>query len=400
MPAFLCVRNAMRAFRAVPVAVVLALLRGVTHADAGDSAFPAGALPPRDDLGAPLSAQARQIAERVPDEGTPNPGEHYPVSNEWRHDLWFPYLRELGGAFVGVGTDQCYTLAAVQRADIVWIIDFDPLVPLVHRMYGVLVAESPDPATLISRFAPEHVAETRALLHERLAGSPDRDRIVAMFDRLHPRWSRYLRRVFRLQRDGRPTSWLSDPALYARVRALFLGGRIIARNGDLRGPQTMRAIGAAAHHLGVPVRVLYLSNAEQFFVYTPSFVENVRALPADDRSVVLRTVRAPQLAYPRGDRWHYMVHRWDDFVDRLERGGYRHSRQIVADAVGGRRPDVGPDGLTVIDERTRPLAGSTAQRSGRRARTEHGAGSQRPRSAPALGALRSRTDGSRSPWGR
>ena len=300
------------------------------------------------DIATQLSGDVARIAADVPDEGTPEPDTHYPVSNEWRHDLWFPHVRDLGGAFVGVGSDQCYTLAAVQNASMLWLVDFDPVVPRVHRMYGVLVPASPTPAELVARFAPENAAATEAMLTEALSGEPETQRaVLRLFRRERERLARYLTRISRLSRDGAPTTWLSDATLYARVRALFQGGRVIARNGDVTGERTLRAIGAAARSLGVPVRVYYLSNAEQFFPYTQSFVANVDSLPGDERSVVLRTYRHRRAVYPHGDRWHYVVHRWSDFGDRLHRG-YRHSRQMVADLVSGRGVQ-GADGLTVID---------------------------------------------------
>lgn len=306
-----------------------------------------------DDPAEPLAGEVLRVANDVPDEVTADVDEHYPMSNEWRHDLWFPHVRDLGGAFVGVGSDQCYTLAAVQDARIVWLVDFDPLVPAVHRMYAVLVGISPTPDALVARFSRERAAETRALLGERLADDPMRPRVLRVFDLQRRRWSRYVSRVSRLSRDGARASWLSDPVLYARVRALFASGRIVARTGDLTGETTVRAIGAAARALRVPVRVLYTSNAEQFFPYGESFVANLRALPRDERSVVLRTFRDPDATYPAGDRWHYVVHSWSDLADRLERGGYRHSAQIAAELVHHRRPVQGAHGLTVIDERTR-----------------------------------------------
>ncbi|MFN7697298.1 MAG: hypothetical protein ACK5U8_05350, partial [Deltaproteobacteria bacterium] len=56
-----------------------------------------------------LPAELRARLARIPDEGTPDPGEHSPVSTAWRPDLGLPALRDLGGVFVGVGPDQCYT---------------------------------------------------------------------------------------------------------------------------------------------------------------------------------------------------------------------------------------------------------------------------------------------------
>jgi hypothetical protein len=311
-----------------------------------------------DAISTPLEGEILRIAQDVPDEGTPDPGEHYPVSNEWRHDLWFDVLRDLGGAFVGVGTDQCYTLAAVQNAEIVWIVDFDPLVPVVHRMYDVLVRQSATPAELVARFDEGSEVATVALLE---GAGVDRE-VVRMYRRNRGRFAGYLEHVARLERDGVRSTWLSDATLYDRVRALFAGGRIIARNGDVTGERTLRAVGAAATALGVPVRALYFSNAEQFFRYTASFQTNVRSLPTDERSVVLRTFRNRAAPYPRHDTWHYLTEPMTDFLERLGLG-YRRSTEIVADVL--RHLDA--DGATAITAETpRRAAEARARRRERR----------------------------------
>ncbi|HJL20431.1 MAG TPA: hypothetical protein RMH99_32490 [Sandaracinaceae bacterium LLY-WYZ-13_1] len=335
--------------------LVLCLAPAAAHAQPGaglpswlrlDRAAPGPRVP--DDASTPLSARARRVATAVPDEGTPDPGEHYPVSNEWRHDLWFEHVRDLGGAFVGVGTDQCYTLAAVQRARMIWVVDFDPLVPLVHRIYEVLVPASGDPDALVARFAEEEREATEALLAEGLAGDPDADRIQRVYRRNRARMHRYLRRVRRNRPHGTAASWLGDPSLYAYVRALFEGGRVVARNGDVTADGALRAVGRAAAQLEIPVRVVYFSNAEQFFPYRADFRENLEALPTDERSVVLRTFRESEAPYPEGDTWHYMVQPVDDLRARIRENGYRHSRQLVMDLMSS-RADLGDDGLSVLD---------------------------------------------------
>lgn len=308
-------------------------------------------------ISTPLEGEVLRIAGDIPDEGTPSPSEHYPVSNEWRHDLWFDALRDAGGAFVGVGTDQCYTLAAIQNAEIAWLVDFDPLVPVVHRMYGVLVRASATPAELVARFAEENEEATAALLE----GAGADATVVATYRRFRPRFARYLSRVARLEREGVRASWLSDTVLYDRVRALFAGGRIIARNGDVTGERTLRAVGAAASALGVTVRALYFSNAEQFFRYTDAFQANVRSLPTDARSLVLRTFRHPGTPYPRRDTWHYLTETASDFLERLALG-YRRSSEIVADV----RPSLDADGATAI---TADTPRRTAEARARRSRT-------------------------------
>lgn len=311
-----------------------------------------------DAIATPLEGEILRIATDVPDEDTPDPGEHYPVSNEWRHDLWFDAVRDLGGAFVGVGTDQCYTLAAVQNAEIVWIVDFDPLVPVVHRMYDVLVRSSATPAELVARFDAESEDATIALLE----GAGVDAAVVRMYRRNRGRFAGYLEHVARLERGGVRSTWLSDTTLYDRVRALFAGGRVIARNGDVTGERTLRAVGAAATALGVPVRTLYFSNAEQFFRYTESFQANVRGLPTDERSVVLRTFRNRAAPYPRHDTWHYLTEPMADFLERLTLG-YRRSTEIVADVL--RHLDA--DGATAITAETpRRAAEARARRRERR----------------------------------
>jgi hypothetical protein len=311
---------------------------------------PAPGLPA--DRATPLPPSLRRIAEDVPDEGTPLPDEHYPVSNEHRHDLWFPHVRDLGGAFVGVGTDQCYTLAAIQNAERVWIVDFDPLVPIVHRMYEVLVPASPDPDALVARFAPESEAATTALLRRELADDPRLDAIVSAFRRNRERMHRYLRAAARNVESGVGATWLADPELYGRVQALHRGHRVIARNGDVTADGALRAVGRAAARLHLPVRVIYFSNAEQFFRFGDEFRANLDALPTDPRSVVLRTFREQGAPYPPRERWHYMVQPVDDMRARITENGYRHSRQLVLDLMAS-RAHLGAGGVSVLDAQVR-----------------------------------------------
>jgi hypothetical protein len=311
--------------------------------------------PPRADA-QPLTPAERAVLDAIPSETTRSPDESYPASNEWRHDLFASAISDLGGVFVGVGTDQCYTLAAVQDASLVVIADYDPAVARVHRMYGALVRSSDDPAAFVSRFDEANEEATAALLERELAADPDAPAIVRTFRRNRGRFAGYLAHVRILERDGRPTSWLSDPALYARIRRLFTTDRVIARTADVTGTTTLRAIGAAARRLRIPVRVLYLSNAEVFFRYTPAFLENLQALALDERAVVLRTFRHARAPYPEDDTWHYMIHPGRDLVARIE-AGYFRSTWIVMDAL---RSGLGASGVTTVTPATPRLFGGHA----------------------------------------
>ncbi|MGF1468471.1 MAG: hypothetical protein ACFCGT_20290 [Sandaracinaceae bacterium] len=320
-------------------ALVLALAVLPPGADAQDPRLPA------DPMAAP-SPEAARILAAVPDEDGQPVEEHYPVSNEWRHDLLFPDVRGLGGAFVGIGTDQCYTLAAVQRARVLWVVDHDPVVPLIHRIYGIFLENAERPEQLLARFEAGERAASEALLEA--ARRPGEVHLRLVYRTFRPRLHHYLTRVARRRIGGRPTTWLSDPTLFAWVRNLHRTGRVIARTGDLTADGTVRAIGEAARALRVPVRVLYLSNAEQFFAYGPAFRRNLAALPLDERSVVLRTFRHARVPYPPGDRWHYLVQPLHDFRGRVLDGGYRHSRQLIYDLLADPRR-IGEDGVSRLD---------------------------------------------------
>jgi len=315
----------------------------------------------------PLGDDARRVLEAIPDEGTPRPELHYFRSNEWRQDLLRPHLEGLGGAYVGVGSDQNYTMAAMARSELLLLVDYDPLIPWVHAIYRVLVSESETPQALIDRFSDEAQAETAALLERGLSDNPDRDRIVQHWRRRRGPWHAYLRRVQRLVRDGRPFSWLADPELYAYTRQLFRAGRIIAHNGDLTADGTVRAVGDAARRLGLTVRIVYFSNAEQFFPYTRTFVANMNALPTDERTVALRTIRHRSIRIADEGRWHYMVHAFPDFVSRMETGAYTRSFALTADLLAAGPPFLGRNGISTMTADTPRFVLSRAGRAGTQA---------------------------------
>jgi len=69
------------------------------------------------------------------------------------------------------------------------------------------------------------------------------------------------------------------------------GGRLRAITADLTRRGAVRRIAGVARRFGVAMRVVYLSNAEEYWERLPDeFRDNLAALPVDERSVVLRTL--------------------------------------------------------------------------------------------------------------
>lgn len=250
-----------------------------------------------------------------------SPIDHFTVSNEYRHDLWFGDLRGLGGAYVGVASDQNYTLIAAARSEIAYLIDLDRQVVDLHGIYAALIAAAPDPAAFMALLDGKASAR-RAAREAILAGfagqpSADRTRALAFFEAQRELLVEYLQKV----RTDQAGSWLADANAYTYVRSMFAAGRIRVLQGNLLGKTAMPSIAASATALGLPIKVLYLSNAEEYLFYGDAFAGNVRALPAAPDSVVLRTIHDRFEGWEscgEGDkRWNYQVQGLLDFQRRL-----------------------------------------------------------------------------------
>lgn len=248
-----------------------------------------------------------------------HPLEHFTSSNEYRHDLWFPFLRGRGGAYVGVASDQNYTLIAAARSEVAFLVDIDRQVVDLHRIYASLIAAAPDPAAFLALFEPRAREAARAAIAAGLAGDTrgQQSRVQAFFAAQREALAVYLQRV----REEQAGSWLADPAAYTYVRTMFAAERIRVLQGNLTGGTTMADIAASTRALALPVTVLYLSNAEDYLFYTDRFARNVAALPATDDSVLLRTIHERFVGWEscgEGDvRWHYQVQALPDFQRRL-----------------------------------------------------------------------------------
>ncbi|MBN1773695.1 MAG: hypothetical protein JXB32_20700, partial [Deltaproteobacteria bacterium] len=242
---------------------------------------------------------------------------HFTYSNENDHALWLPHVAAQGGGYLGVGADQNYTLFAAARAEFVWLMDYDVVVTQAHRIYRALILESVSANEFLLRWEPFDERATRELVEAAFADEPDRGELLELLDVLWRGAGHYFRKVAaRRAPDGGPGSWLADPELYRIVRATFAADRVRIVPGDLLGSTTMPGIAGAHRALGVPMRVVYLSNAEEYFAYNEAFRGSFGAMPFDDRSVVLRTVARE---VPDGSRraWHYQVEPARHFVELL-----------------------------------------------------------------------------------
>ncbi|NVB42113.1 hypothetical protein G6O69_30095 [Pseudenhygromyxa sp. WMMC2535] len=286
---------------------------------AGDPEAAPEAAPEEIDPYAPLSPERQALFLAGPEEDHVEVQDHYIKTNERRHDVWFPYLADKGGVYIGVAADQNYTLIAAAKSELVFLIDLDWRVTELHRAYEVLIEASEDAQTLHQRFHEDNAEASAKLIEDALSGkiSDEQLRGTLMSWRSgRETVYRHLEKVIGRDQDGQPTSWLSNPEFYAHIRKLYQNDRVRMVLGNLTGPTTMQTVAKAAKELDLPVEVLYLSNAEEYYSYTSQYRSNIAALPTDERSVVLRTIYSKKWVHA-DSLWNYQVQAFSDYKTRL-----------------------------------------------------------------------------------
>ncbi len=273
-------------------------------------------------------------------------GRHYVTCDEWYLHKFAEKIKGLGGGYAGVGTDQAYLFIGWQRPHLAWLFDYDPWVVHIHRTYGVFFGEAETIEQFLAFWAEDNRKSSVALLKEKLANHPDLSIIVKVFKHNRSTISRRLERVVgKLKKEG-VSSYLSDPEEYAFVRNLIMAGRVRPMGGDLLGKKGLLGLAAAARSLAVPVRVLYVSNAEGYWKYSDEYRANIIGQYFDDKSLFLRTVAAK---WTNGD-YRYNIQKAFNFQEWLKHDWVTSYRQIVP---RGKLKGKGDIPLTYVD--TDPL---------------------------------------------
>jgi hypothetical protein len=252
-------------------------------------------------------------------------GRHYVTCDEWNLHLFAPKIKDLGGGYAGVGTDQAYLFIGWQKPHLAWLMDYDPWVVYIHHAYAVFFREAATIEEFLAFWTDQNRKETYKLLKEKLAGHPDGKMIVKVFKHNRSHIERRLKKVGKQLAKEKIDSYLTNPATYDFVRQLVLNGRVRPMVGDLLADKGMAGIAEAGKQLGVPMRVLYLSNAEGYWKYGDQFRKNIISQFFDDASLVVRTVAAK---WTNGD-YRYNVQTGRSFQEYLKVDSIRSFRDIV-----------------------------------------------------------------------
>ncbi|MSQ81474.1 MAG: hypothetical protein EXR77_00955 [Myxococcales bacterium] len=268
------------------------LLLAITIACATAPAAPAwGAL-------APWTAAERATFWDSPQDAAPKEllgindefkGRSYTTGDEFHLELFAPKVRNLGGGYMGVGSDQAYIFIGWARPEVAWLTDYDPLVVALHAAYRVFFLHSADGAAFLQRWNSKNAAESLALLKQQLPPTVSKSTLAAFRLSRSLIWAR-LNRVRHMLNKAKQPCFLDEAAAYAHIQQLYQLERIRPLSANLLESKAIVGIGAAARTLGVHIHGLYLSNAEEYWPYSPQFRKNIQSLPFGDAAIVWRTL--------------------------------------------------------------------------------------------------------------
>lgn len=228
----------------------------------------------------------------------------YVRTNEGRTFLFAPYIRGLRGGFAGVGADGSYTFVAHAKSEWVWLFDHDPTIVRLHFLLRAFILASPSSARFVARFRPGNKDRSVRLLRQYYHDGEALDEITYVYTKYRAELYEHYRTSVRPSKAFGDFGWLRNPQAYAYIRALYQQDRIALLYGDLLQTQAMQSIGESARGLGTSIRIYYPSNAEEYWDFTRNYRLNVRALPFDSRSVVIRSLSPHRVRLGRVNRWH------------------------------------------------------------------------------------------------
>jgi hypothetical protein len=269
------------------------------------------------------------------------------ISNEQSYLDVIPALKAAGGsggAYIGVGPDQNFSYIAALRPAVAFIVDVRRDNVLLHLLFKALFARARNRAEYLSlltaRPAPDDADAWRDVKLERLVAYIDETKpVAASLPRLHtlvgetigrfgvplsatdrktierfhsrfieaglslkfetrgrgPRdfYPTYRDLLLATDRDGHRWNYLASERDFQFVRSLEANDLVVPVVGDLSGPHAIAAIGALLAARGEHLSAFYASNVENYLFrdgHFQRFAENLRRLPRDSHSVIIRSM--------------------------------------------------------------------------------------------------------------
>jgi hypothetical protein len=237
------------------------------------------------------------------------------ASNEARIDLFRPFIEKLGGGYMGVGGIQNFVLASWARSEWIWLIDCSRRIVASNIIHVEMLKQTRN----CQEFRYAWSTRGKGCAYKIIEGIPETEFYTHEY--LHQTWemgvdytTRYFALLDELSEKFFFRTCFNDEAFYAYLQEKARAGRIIVCSGKLEGEKAVQSIAKIAREVPVPITVVYLSNAEEYFQEYPNqFVRNITALPFDERSRILKTISLFPNQYP-----------WAEYSERLSNRGFHY----------------------------------------------------------------------------
>ena len=311
------------------------------------------------------------------------------ISNETSYLHVIGKLHEMGirgGVYVGVGPDQSFSYIAKIRPKMAIIIDIRKDNLLQHLLFKAIFARSRNRIEYLCTYFGKPIPKTKGWESRGVKELAEYIDSTASDPKLFEKTSKELRQdiqkfgipltqsdmetISKVQRaffsaglDIRYSSYHRPPrSIYPPYRELLLetdlGGQqqnyfnseddfqfikkledqdlVVPVIGDLSGPQAMKAIGQYIAEIKERVSAFYVSNVEFYLQRQGTFerfAENLKSLPIDDHSVIIRSYfnyYAP--AHPQAEPNHFstqLMERIDDLLKQCASGECESYNDIV-----------------------------------------------------------------------
>ncbi len=330
-------------------------------------------------------AELAHLIQQLSEEGGYFWSNNY-VSNETSYLHIIDELSEISvrdGVYVGVGPNQNFTYIATIRPRIAFVIDIRRDNMLEHLLFKILMEKAESRQEYLSLLTGRpipgpplpHTADIAAIvdylemsvpnprffneqldhvldvlsswddLNLTVTDLSDIERIYGEFyrqglDIKYDSWRSFFfpsLRDFLLETDldRNYRNWLASEESYDFVRDMHRRNLIVPAIGDFAGEHTFRSLGSLLTERGETVTALYVSNVE-FYLFRQRkwlrFVDNVRHLPIDDRSVLIRAYANLHRPHPEMIGNHItvsLVQNIRKFLDNADHGLYRDLWDVV-----------------------------------------------------------------------
>ncbi|MBK6575210.1 MAG: hypothetical protein IPG17_03205 [Sandaracinaceae bacterium] len=300
--------------------------------DGGAAAAEAPAAPAVARAHGPLAPEVRAHFEAMRPDPAPRAiirSSHYYRTNELSHWVYRERVANVGGVMSGVGSDQLYLLAGWARPEILVPLDFDGEITATHRVVAAVFLAHATPEAFMAAFDEANVDALEALVRAHYASSPDVDSLARTARNAGRHLFESMRMIRRRYTERGVPTYITDAAQYEFVRGLWAEGRVFPIRGDLTADLAMLDLALAARRANLPVRLLYVSNAETYFEFGPTYRRNIMAQPFDDRSVLLRTFHS-NLPHPDGEpNYHYSIESGPHAIRMMQRSSIDSVRTLL-----------------------------------------------------------------------